>query len=147
MVTIPHIRKRNVSRNYALLYRYARVFQLAVLLGTMATLIFAVRGGIPGETAVVSYFDIVFEVFHFANGTTFEIVGIRDSVRFAQIDRTRLHLGRFCTTLRCRLAVVKPAASLSNALKDARPEPHKRYCRRGQLIRCKVRRVRTSSLP
>ncbi len=81
-----HAEHRDETRRYyARLYRYARVFLLAVLLGTMATLIFAVLGGIPGETAVVSYFGIVFVVFPFANGTTFEIVGIRDSVRFAQI--------------------------------------------------------------
>ena len=85
--------KDETRRYYARLYRFARVFLLAVLLGTMATLSFAVFGRVPGETAVVIYFGIVMIVFPFANGTTFEIAGIKNSIRFIQITGAAFIVG------------------------------------------------------
>ena len=43
--------------------------------------------------AITIYYGVIFIVFPFSNGTTFEIAGIKNSIRFAQISGAAFIVG------------------------------------------------------
>jgi len=55
-----------------------------VLLGVAALLVFAALGWKPGEAAVLAYIGTILIAFPFSTSTTTELMGIRNSVRFAR---------------------------------------------------------------
>ncbi len=85
--------KDETRRYYARLYDNARTFLLTVLFGVVALIIFAVLGWELGEAALVIYYGVIFVVFPFATGTTFEVAGIKNTVRFIQITGAAFIIG------------------------------------------------------
>lgn len=89
-----HTEHRDETRRYyARLYKNARTFLLTIFLGVIALIIFAVLGWELGEAAVVIYYGVVFIVFPLSNGTTFEIAGIKNSIKFVQITGVAFIIG------------------------------------------------------
>ena len=88
-----HAKHKDEMRHYyARLYKNARTFLLFVLFGTVALIVFAALGWEAGA-AITIYYGVVLIVFPFSNGTTFEIAGIKNSIKFAQISGAAFIIG------------------------------------------------------
>ncbi len=85
--------KAETRRYYARLYKNARRFLWAVLFGIVAVMVFAALGWELGATAVLIYLGIVFVIFPFTTGTTFELAGIKNSIRLVQITGAAFIIG------------------------------------------------------
>lgn len=89
-----HAEHRDETRRYyARLYSNAHTFQLTMLFGVIALLVFAVLDWELLANTVVIYFGVVLVVFPFCNGTTFDIEGIKNSVKFARISGATFIIG------------------------------------------------------